>query len=146
MEAELLGILRASSAEQLCHQINAEAHRQSQQALAALSLFTLPVINADATLIVNSKEDYWKLSKKEKLLWQKSKEEERRHLNEEQGINGKALLTKENVEAWRIQGLTFGAIARDIVGCSEYEVQSILKVKRNMPWMHKKDGNQPIVL
>lgn len=124
MESELLHILRASSSEQLCRQINAEAHRQSQQALAALSLFTLQASNI---LIVNSKEDYWKLSKKEKLLWQKSKEEERRHLNEEQGIDGRALLTKENVEAWRAQGLTFAAIARDIIGLPSELVASVAK-------------------
>ena len=112
MEVELLNILRTSGVEQLCQQINVEARRQSEQAQAALRqlsfLFTIP-----STLKVNSKEEYWNLTKAERVLWQKSKEEERRRLNEEQGINGKALLTKENIEAWRAQGLTFAAIARD---------------------------------
>jgi hypothetical protein len=126
MEVELLNILRTSGVEQLCQQINVEARRQSEQAQAALRqlsfLFTIP-----STLKVNSKEEYWNLTKAERVLWQKSKEEERRRLNEEQGINGKALLTKENVEAWRAQGLTFAAIARDIIGLPSELVASVAK-------------------
>lgn len=125
MESTLLNILRTSGVEQLCQQINAEARQQSQQAQAALRLFTLP--KQATNLIVSSKEDYWNLTKAERLIWQKSKEDERRRLNEEQGIDGKTLLTKDNVEAWRAQGLTFAAIARDIIGLPSEQVAAITK-------------------
>lgn len=122
MEAELLTLLRTKGAEQVCRQINDEARRQNQEAQAALQLFTLP-----STLIVNSKEEYWNMTKAERTMWQKSKEEERRRINEEQGIDGRALLTKENVVAWRAQGLTFAAIARDIIGLPSEQVAAITK-------------------
>ena len=112
MESALLGLLRQASAEQLCREIQLEAKQQQKAAASALGLFTFP----SATLIVQSKEDYWNLSKAERQEWQRNKEEERCRLNKEAGIDGKALLTKENVDAWRAQGLTFAAIARDIVG------------------------------
>ena len=123
MESALLGLLRQASAEQLCREIQLEAKQQQKAAASALGLFTFP----SATLIVQSKEDYWNLSKQERQEWQKGKEAERKRINEQQGIDGRVLLTKENVETWRAQGLTFAAIARDIVGVSSEEVAGVVK-------------------
>jgi hypothetical protein len=129
MEAELLSILRSKGAEQLCQQINTEARRQSAEAQATLRQLSQLFTVQPATLTVNSKEEYWNMTKAERNLWQKSKEEERRRINEEQGIDSKGLLTKENVEMWRAQGLTFAAIARDIVGLPSELVASVAKDK-----------------
>jgi len=74
-----------------------------------------------------TKERFWSMTKEERLLWQRSKELERRSLNVAAGIDGSALLTKENVELWRSEGLTFAAIARDILGVSQEDVAAAIK-------------------
>jgi endonuclease/exonuclease/phosphatase (EEP) superfamily protein YafD len=90
---------------------------------------------------IATKEEFWNLSKAERRAWQKAKEAERRTLNAAAHIDGMALLTKENVEVWRAQGMSYAAIARDIIGCSEFEVSNILKVGTKkpdpVPWYRK---------
>jgi len=121
MEQTLLTLLRGSGLETICRETNGLAEEQRQQALSGLKLFTLP------TPKVESKEDYYNMSKAERVQWQKAKEAERRRLNKEQGIDGKALLTVENVERWRAEGKTYASIAREIVGCADWQVAEVLK-------------------
>ena len=132
MEADLLNLLRGQGAEPILRVVHDLAEQQRLQAQKALKLFSLTPTSVE----VNSKEDFRNLSKKEQQQWQKQKEEERRKINAQSGIDGTALLTKENVLKWREQGLTYGAIARDIVGCPDWEVAAVGKDKT--PWINKK--------
>jgi hypothetical protein len=127
---DLLNLLRSQGAEPILKVVHDLAEKQRLEAQKALKLFSwIPV--------AQTKEEFWKLSKSEQKQWQKQKEEERRQLNAEANIDGRALLTKENVVKWREQGLSYGAIARDIVGCADWEVAAILKEK-TVPWIKKR--------
>jgi hypothetical protein len=132
MEGNLLNLLRGQSAESILKVVHDLAEKQRLEAQKALKLFALTPV----PVLVGSKEEFRNLSKEEQRQWQKQKEEERRQLNKEAGIDGRALLTKENVLKWREEGLTYGAIARDIVGCPDWEVSAVGKEK--MPWINKK--------
>ena len=133
MESTLLTLLRESGVEAICREANQIANKLHTEAASALKLFTLP------TPAIQSKEEYWNLSKAERVRWQKEKEAERRRLNLEQGIDGKALLTVENVTRWRAEGKTFAAIARDIIGCSDWQVADVLKEdSKKRPYWNKK--------
>jgi hypothetical protein len=132
MEADLLNLLRGQGAEPILKAVHNLAEQQRLKAQKALKLYSLTPTSVD----VNSKEDFRNLSKKEQQQWQKQKEEERRKINAQSGIDGRALLTKENVLKWREEGLTYGAIARDIVGCPDWEVAAVGKDKT--PWINKK--------
>lgn len=138
---QLLGAVREHGAVELyglLDKIIAEESRRFNAAAAIMRAHRL----APPVPVIESKEEFWKLSKQERRLWQTAKEKERQKLNEASGINGRSLLTKENVERWRSEGKTFAAIARDIIGCTEYEVAGILKEggekpKRHVPWIRK---------
>jgi hypothetical protein len=132
MEANILNLLRAESAESILKVVHELAEKQRLEAQKALKLFSLPPTQVE----VNTKEDFRSLSKEEQRLWQKQKEEERRKINVQSGIDGRALLTKENVLKWREEGLTYAAIARDIVGCPDWEVAAVGKDRQ--PWINKK--------
>jgi hypothetical protein len=132
MEANLLNLLRDQSAESILKVVHDLAEKQRLEAQKALKLFSL----TPTPVLVNSKEEFRNLSKEEQRLWQKQKEEERRKINLQSGIDGRALLTKENVLKWREEGLTYAAIARDIVGCPDWEVTAVGKDKT--PWINKK--------
>lgn len=137
MESDLLNLLRRQGAQPILKVVHELAEKQRLEAQKALKFFSLPPVLAEAVNSVTTKEEFWKLSKKEQQLWQRKKEEERRQLNAAANINGRELLTKENVIKWREEGLSYGAIARDIVGCADWEVAAILKVNP-VPWTKKK--------
>lgn len=121
MESILLQLLRQEGAQAIVTQVSAIAVTQREEASKGLKLFFVPAPSID------SKEEYWTMSRQERIAWQRSKEVERRRLNKEQGIDGNSLLTKENVESWRAEGKTFAAIARDYIGCTEQMVSDTLK-------------------
>ncbi len=126
-------LLRESGLEPIVLETNAIANRLHAESLTALKLFTLPAP------LVQSKDDYWKMTKAERVRWQKEKEAERRKLNAAAGIDGKALLTVENVTQWRSEGMTYAAIARDIIGCPDWQVAEILKEgSKRKPYWNKK--------
>ncbi len=122
MDSSLLSLLRLEGAESIVYKINGIAQAQREEALQGIKIFALPA--ADTLM---SKEDYYAMTKEQRIAWQRSKEVERRRLNKEAGINGNALLTRENVERWRSEGKTFAAIARDYIGCPDYMVSAVLK-------------------
>ena len=132
MESDLLNLLRDQGAQPILKVVHDLAEKQRLEAQKALKLFSVAPVQVE----VSSKEEFWKLSKKDQQLWQRQKEEERRNLNRESGIDGRTLLTKENVLKWREEGLSYGAIARDIVGCPDWEVAAVGKEKT--PWINKK--------
>jgi hypothetical protein len=132
MEANLLNLLRGQSAESILKVVHDLAEKQRLEAQNALKIFLFP----STPVLVNSKEEFRNLSKEDQRQWQKQKEEERRKINLQSGIDGRALLTKENVLKWREEGLTYSAIARDIVGCPDWEVAAVGKDKT--PWINKK--------
>ena len=121
MESSLLQLLRQEGAQAIVSHVSAIAVMQREEASKGLKLFFVPAPSID------SKEEYWNMSRQERIAWQRAQEAERRRLNKEQGIDGNSLLTKENVERWRAEGKTFAAIARDYVGCSEQMVSDTLK-------------------
>lgn len=120
---DLLAILRQNGAQPIISTLNVFAKQQREDALKALNIFAPSIKQAS----IESKEDYYNMTKEQKTVWQRAKEAERRRLNKEQGIDGNKLLTKENVERWRAEGKTFAAIARDYIGCPDYMVSAILK-------------------
>ena len=132
MESDLLNLLRDQGAQPILKVVRDLAEKQRLEAQKALKLFSVASIPVE----VSSKEEFWKLPKKDQQLWQRQKEEERRNLNRAAGIDGRALLTKDNVLKWREEGLSYGAIARDIVGCPDWEVAAFGKEKS--PWINKK--------
>jgi hypothetical protein len=123
MEGALLQSVRQNSLQTIWSTLNTLACQQQASATTGLKFFKKPPqIDGEMT-----KERFWSMTKEERLLWQRSKEEERRALNAAAGIDGAALLTKENVERWRADGMTFAAIARDIIGTSQEAVAATLK-------------------
>lgn len=130
METDLLNLLRSRSAESILKGIGDLAEKQRLEAQRVLKLFSFAPV-------VQTKEEFWKLSKSDQQKWQRQKEEERRQLNAVANINGRELLTKENVLKWREEGLSYGAIARNIVGCHDWEVAAVLKEKAPGPWIKK---------
>lgn len=120
---DLLSILRQNGAQPIVSTLNVFAKEQREEALKALNIFAPVAVHTT----IESKEDYYNMSKEQKTAWQRSKEAERRRLNKEAGIDGNKLLTRENVERWRAEGKTFAAIARDYIGCPDYTVSAILK-------------------
>ena len=120
---DLLAILRQNDAKSIVSTLNVLAKAQREEALKALHIFAPVAVQTT----IESKEDYYNMSKEQKTAWQRSKEAERRRLNKEAGIDGNKLLTRENVERWRAEGKTFAAIARDYIGCTDYTVSAILK-------------------
>jgi hypothetical protein len=121
MESILLQLLRHEGAAAIVKQVNSIAVVQREESSKGLKLFFVPAPSID------TKEEYWNMSRPERLAWQRAQEVERRRLNKEQGIDGNSLLTKENVESWRAEGKTFAAIARDYIGCTEQMVSDTLK-------------------
>ena len=120
---DLLAILRQNGAQPVIGTLNVFAKVQREEALKALHIFAPAAVQTT----IESKEDYYNMSKEQKTAWQRAKEAERRRLNKEAGIDGNKLLTKENVERWRAEGKTFAAIARDYIGCPDYVVSGVLK-------------------
>lgn len=123
---QLLGAVREHGAVELYDLLDKIITKESRK-FSAAAAFLRAHKPAPPVPVVESKEEFWKLSKAERRLWQTAKEKERKRLNEANGIDGRTLLTKENVERWHSEGKTFAAIARDIIGCTEYEVAAILK-------------------
>lgn len=123
---QLLGAVREHGAVELYGLLDKIITEESRK-FSAAAAFLRAHRPAPPVPVIESKEEFWKLSKQERRLWQTAKEKERKKLNEENGIDGRTLLTKENVERWRSEGKTFAAIARDIIGCSEHEVAAVLK-------------------
>ena len=124
MEQDLSKLVRDSSLADVWMALNTLACRQQASATTGLKFFKRPPVQIDGEM---TKERFWSMTKEERLLWQRSKEEERKKLNLVEGIDGTALLTKENVERWRSEGMTFAAIARDILGVPQENVAAILK-------------------
>lgn len=124
MEQNLSKLVRDESLAAVWATLNTLAYRQQAEATTGLKFFKKAPVQMDGEM---TKERFWAMTKEERLLWQRSKEEERRQLNVAAGIDGSALLTKENVELWRSQGLTFAAIARDILGVSQEAVAAAVK-------------------
>ena len=139
---QLLGAVREHGATELYNLLDKIITEEARRFNAAAAIMKAHK-PAPPVPVIESKEEFWKLSKQERRLWQTAKEKERQKLNEASGINGRTLLTKENVERWRSEGMTFAAIARDIIGCPEYEVAGILKEgdekpKDPVPWLRKR--------
>lgn len=66
---------------------------------------------------------------KEVKAWQREQEEKKKLENEAKGINGKDLLTKENLQKWYVdEGKPFAYIAREFIGCKDSEVASAAKL------------------
>lgn len=125
MEMQLLDVLRSGGAADIWSTLNTLACRQQAEATHGLQLFTRPraqLHEGDMT-----RELFITMTKEERLLWQRSKEEERKLLNTANGIDGAALLTKENVALWKSQGLTYAAMARDILGLPQEKVAAAAK-------------------
>ena len=125
---DLLELLRREGAKPIATALNVLAAAQREEALKALNIFA-PMAKTTA---VESKEDYYNMTKEQRVAWQRSKEAERRRLNKEAGIDGMKLLTRENVERWRAEGKTFAAIARDYIGCTDSMVSATLKDEPNV--------------
>lgn len=138
---QLLGAVREHGAVELYGLLDKIITEESRKFSAAAAIMRAHR-PAPEVPVIESKEEFWKLSKKERRIWQTAKEKERQKLNAASGIDGRSLLTKENVERWRSEGKTFAAIARDIIGCTEYEVADILKggdkPKDPVPWFRKR--------
>jgi hypothetical protein len=125
MDTELLDTLRTASLVDIWSTLNTLACKQQAEASKGLSFFMKPrstLHEGDMT-----QELFRTMTKEERLLWQRSKEEERRLANAAAGIDGAALLTKENVELWKSQGMTYAAMARDILGLPQERVAAITK-------------------
>ena len=125
---DLLDLLRREGAKPIITTLNVLAAEQREEALKALHIFA-PMAK---TTEVESKEDYYNMTKEQRVAWQRSKEADRRRLNKEAGIDGMKLLTRENVERWRAEGKTFAAIARDYIGCTDAMVSATLKDEPNV--------------
>lgn len=133
METLLNGV-REHGAIELFHLLDKVVSEEAKKYNQALTMLR----TSRLAPVIETKEDFWKLSKQERRLWQASKEAERRKVNAEQGIDGRKLLTKENVERWRAEGMTYAAIARDIVGCSEYEISAkFVPASTLPPWSRR---------
>lgn len=125
MEQQLLQVVRDASLTSIYEALHTLACRQQAEATTGLKFFKKPPSAAyygDMT-----RELFMTMTKEQRLQWQRSKEQERHHLNVENGIDGAALLTKENVELWKSQGLTYAAMARDILGLPQEKVAAITK-------------------